>query len=63
MKLNKYKRPLKFIINSFKWHKWMFYVFFTWKIIEWLFYVLFPVLAKLEMDQLVEKNEQLFWIK
>lgn len=40
----------------------MFYVFFIWKIIEWIFYVFIPILAKLEMDQLVEKNEQLFWI-
>lgn len=40
----------------------MFYIFSLWKIIEWIFYVLFPILAKLEMDQLVEKNQQLFWI-
>ena len=56
------KRPLKFVWNSFKWHQRMFYIFLTWKIVEWVFYVVFPILAKLEMDQLVEKNEQLFWI-
>ena len=60
--MKKYKRPLLFILNSFKWHKKLFYVFFLWKIIEWLFYVILPVVIKLEMDQLVEKNEQLFWI-
>ena len=62
MSMKKYKRPLLFILNSFKWHKKLFYVFFLWKIIEWLFYVILPVVIKLEMDQLVEKNEQLFWI-
>ena len=40
----------------------MFYVFLLWKVIQWIFYVIFPVLAKLEMDQLVDKNEQLFWV-
>ena len=40
----------------------MFYVFLLWKIIQWIFYVVFPVFAKLEMDQLVEKNQQLFGI-
>ena len=60
--MNKIKRPLKFIWNSFKWHKKMFYIFFIWKVIEWIFYVFFPILAKLEMDQLVEKNKELFWI-
>ena len=57
-----YKRPLKFVWDSFKGHKKMFYIFFAWKVIEWLFYVFVPILAKIEMDQLVEKNEQLFWI-
>ena len=57
--IKKYKRPIKFITDSFVWYKWMFY-FFAWKVTEWFFYVLFPVLAKLEMDQLFEKNEQLF---
>ena len=58
----KYKRPLKFVWNSFKWHQKMFFIFLLWKLIEWIFYVLFPIFAKLEMDQLVEKNRQLFWI-
>ena len=40
----------------------MFYVFFAWKILEGIFYVFFPILAKLEIDQLVERNEQLFGI-
>lgn len=40
----------------------MFYVFFLGKITQGIFYVVFPILAKLEMDQLVEKNEKLFWI-
>ena len=57
-----YKRPLKFVWNSFKWHQRMFYIFLAWKIVEWIFYVLFPIFAKLEMDQLVEKNQQLFWV-
>lgn len=39
----------------------MFYIFIAWKILQWFFYVIFPILAKLEIDQLVEKNEQLFW--
>ena len=56
------KRPLKFVWNSFKWHQRMFYIFLTWKIVEWIFYVIFPIFAKLEMDQLVEKNQKLFWI-
>jgi len=38
------------------------YLFFAGKIIEAIFYIVFPILAKLEMDQLVEKNEQLFGI-
>jgi len=61
-KFKKYKRPLSFIWESFKGNKKMFYIFFVWKILEWIFYVIFPVLAKLEMDQLVEKNTNLFWI-
>lgn len=40
----------------------MFYFFIISKIIESFFYILLPVLAKIEMDQLVEKNEQLFWL-
>ncbi|MDQ7022647.1 MAG: ABC transporter ATP-binding protein [Candidatus Gracilibacteria bacterium] len=59
---NKYKRPLNFIWESFKGHQRMFYLFLIGKIIEGIFYVLFPIFAKLEMDQLVEKNEQLFGI-
>lgn len=57
-----YNRPLRFIFDSFRWHKWVLYLFFAGKIIEAIFYIVFPILAKLEMDQLVEKNEQLFGI-
>lgn len=60
--MQNYKRPLQFILNSFKWHKKLFYIFFIWKIIEWLFYVILPIILKLEMDQLVDKNEDFFWI-
>jgi len=60
--LTKYKRSLSFIWDSFKWHKKMFYIFFLWKIVEWVFYVILPILAKIEMDQLVEKNQELFWM-
>ena len=60
--MQNYKRPLLFILNSFKWHRKLFYIFFIWKTIEWLFYVVLPIILKLEMDQLVEKNEQLFGI-
>ena len=59
--MQKYKRPLLFILDSFKWHKKLFYLFFLWKIVEGIFYVILPVILKLEMDQLVEQNEQLFW--
>lgn len=58
--LKEYKKPLKFIFDSFKWHKKLFVIFLIWKMVEWIFYVVVPILAKLEMDQLAEKNEQLF---
>lgn len=58
----KYANPLNFVFESFKGHKKMFYIFFLGKVIEGVFYVVFPVLAKLEMDQLVEKNQQLFGV-
>lgn len=57
-----YKKPLKFIFDSFKWHKKLFVIFLVWKMIEWIFYVVVPILAKLEMDQLAEQNKQLFWM-
>lgn len=56
-----YKRALSFIFNSFKWHKKLFIIFLIWKMIEWIFYVILPIFAKLEMDQLAEKNKELFW--
>ena len=49
-KLHKFKRPLKFVFDSFKWYKKMFYIFFAGKVVEGIFYVWFPVLVKLEMD-------------
>lgn len=57
-----YKKSLKFIFNSFKWHKKLFLFFVFWKMIEGIFYVVVPILAKLEMDQLAEKNKDFFWI-
>ncbi|PID83911.1 hypothetical protein CSB09_03710 [Candidatus Gracilibacteria bacterium] len=55
-----YTRPLKFIFDSFKGHKKIFYIFILGKILEGIFYVVLPIFAKMEMDQMVEKNEQLF---
>lgn len=60
--MQKYKETLIFIWNSFSWHRKLFYVFFIWRIISGIFSVIIPILAKLEMDQLVEKNKQLFGI-
>jgi ABC-type multidrug transport system fused ATPase/permease subunit len=57
---SEYKKPMQFIMNSFKWHKSVIYLFIAGKILEAIFYIWFPILAKLEMDQLVDKNEELF---
>lgn len=55
-----YKRPLKFIYEAVKDHKKLFYLFISWKLIAWFFYIVFPILIKLEMDQLAEQNKELF---
>lgn len=56
----KYARPISFIWKSFDGHKKILWIFFLSKVIESIFYIVLPILAKLEMDQLAEKNEQLF---
>lgn len=58
----KYRKPLKFIFDSFKWHKKLFVIFLIWKMVEWIFYVAIPIIAKLEMDQLAEQNSKFFWV-
>lgn len=55
-----YSRPLKYIFESYKNHKMVIFISFLVIIFESVFSLLLPILAKLEMDQLAEKNEQLF---
>ncbi len=58
----KYSRPLGFIFNSYKKHKILLLFMILGKISEAVFMIVLPILAKMEMDQLAEKNEQLFGI-
>ncbi|MCP4523067.1 MAG: ABC transporter ATP-binding protein [Candidatus Gracilibacteria bacterium] len=62
MKINfgEYQRSIHFILTAFSEHSRVLYFFIAGKVLEACFYIVFPILAKIEMDQLVEKNEQLF---
>lgn len=57
-----YSRPLGFILESYKNHKIVIVLSIIAIIFESIFSILLPILAKLEMDQLAEKNEELFGI-
>lgn len=57
-----YKRPICFIQEVLKDHKKVLYLFVFWQILWAIFYILLPVLAKFEIDQLVEKNTDILWM-
>lgn len=57
-----HKNALKFLRQNLKWHHSIFYMLIISTIMSSTFSVVMPILAKIETDQLVEKNNNLFEI-
>lgn len=53
------KNSLGFMLSSLGKHKRIFYIFLLWEIFAGIFLIIFPIIAKWETDQLVEKNTQI----
>ena len=53
------KKSLSFMFSSLWKHKRIFYIFLLWEWSAGIFLVIFPIIAKWETDQLVEKNTQI----
>lgn len=56
------KQSLQFIFSSLWKHKKVFYIFLLWESISGAFLFIFPLIAKYEIDQLVDKKQSFFGI-